>query len=455
MSKQVDVLNLEWSSSPSRDRESSTLVCNYLRYQGLNVVEGSVFIGFSLINQLKPKLLFISNAIGATINIDLVKYAKSLGIYCVTGTSEGNFREEQISQFIWGHNTEQILFEDFWAVWTKQAKEMVVKKHPEISNRVVICGGQGFDRYVISSHDDQWFKPTQEQTSKLTIGIGCWDFGLFYEQDSRYRKISKHLDKNQIDFFKADCLKFNKELKTLIENHPHITFIIKLHPGNQLGDASSGVEGLRNLPNVYIYKNDASVLQCICASDIWLSYESTTAMEAWLMNKPTALLNPSGIDFPLRHNMHLAQPNFPDAKAWSSAINEFIKTGILPEFSKYLDRQKDIIRSTIQWDDGLNHVRIGNVILNLLESAPPPAPFPPHAGKQSFNILNRIKHLAYWKLSSSLRILPRFGKFYKQHKSIWSEPQLNAFSANRQTDQITFYQEYNLSKALLRSISGD
>ena len=28
----IDVLNLEWNSSPSRDREVATLVCNYLKY---------------------------------------------------------------------------------------------------------------------------------------------------------------------------------------------------------------------------------------------------------------------------------------------------------------------------------------------------------------------------------------------------------------------------------------
>ena len=42
MSK-ADVLNLEWSSFPSRDREMATLVCNYLRFQGYSVIEGSIF----------------------------------------------------------------------------------------------------------------------------------------------------------------------------------------------------------------------------------------------------------------------------------------------------------------------------------------------------------------------------------------------------------------------------
>jgi hypothetical protein len=177
-------------------------------------------------------------------------------------------------------------------------------------------------------------------------------------------------------------------------------------------------------------------------------------MEAWLMNKPSALLYPSGIDFPLRHNMHLAQPNFPDAKAWSRAIKKFKETGTLPEFNQYSNQRKDIIKSTIQWDDGLNHVRMGNIILSLLEGTHPPKSFPLHASKGSFNFLNRMKHLIYWKLSSPLRMMPRLGKFYKKNRSIWNEVEINELSINRRTNQILFYKKKGLSKDLLRSVSG-
>ena len=33
----IDVLNLEWTSTPSRDREVATMVCNYLRFQWLSL----------------------------------------------------------------------------------------------------------------------------------------------------------------------------------------------------------------------------------------------------------------------------------------------------------------------------------------------------------------------------------------------------------------------------------
>jgi len=75
----VDVLNLEWTSYLSRDRVSATLICNYLRYCGLNVVEKSIFNGFYFINKFKRKILFMTNTCGAEINQEIARYAKSNG----------------------------------------------------------------------------------------------------------------------------------------------------------------------------------------------------------------------------------------------------------------------------------------------------------------------------------------------------------------------------------------
>jgi hypothetical protein len=46
--KRLDVINLEWSSKPNRDRQVTTLVCNYLRYMGYSVSEYSCFDNYVL-----------------------------------------------------------------------------------------------------------------------------------------------------------------------------------------------------------------------------------------------------------------------------------------------------------------------------------------------------------------------------------------------------------------------
>ncbi len=68
----IDILNLEWTSSNSRDRLAATLVNNYLKLQNYRIHEGSVFDGYYLIDSLKPKILFMTNSIGAHENRDLM-----------------------------------------------------------------------------------------------------------------------------------------------------------------------------------------------------------------------------------------------------------------------------------------------------------------------------------------------------------------------------------------------
>ena len=62
--KNIEVLNLEWTSEASRDRTVATLVCNYLREMGLRVLEGNIFLGYILLVLYRPKILFITNIFG-------------------------------------------------------------------------------------------------------------------------------------------------------------------------------------------------------------------------------------------------------------------------------------------------------------------------------------------------------------------------------------------------------
>jgi len=118
MKNKYDVLNLEWTSFSSRDREAATLICNYLRYQGLSVYEGSIFNGYYLLKKYRPKILFITNTTGAIINQQVTRFAKKFKIPVITTISEGNIKESVIQSMVWGHNYERISFEDKFLVWS-------------------------------------------------------------------------------------------------------------------------------------------------------------------------------------------------------------------------------------------------------------------------------------------------------------------------------------------------
>lgn len=172
----IDILNLEWTSYPSRDRNVATLVCNYLRMMGLSVVESSVFCGFEMIDRYRPCLLFLTNGTGAKVNFDLVKYATLRGIKVVTLVSEGNFKSsiELLPEFIWGWNKDHVLYERVNMQWSERTKEMTVQLYPQIRAQIKVSGAVGFDYYKIvppPKKDSFLRKHRKEQYDKI---IG-WD----------------------------------------------------------------------------------------------------------------------------------------------------------------------------------------------------------------------------------------------------------------------------------------
>lgn len=362
----IDVLNLEWNSYPSRDRNMATLICNYLRYNDIDVVEDSIFKGFEMIDKLQPKLLFMTNGIGSAVNFELVKYASLKGVKVVTLTSEGNFYDSKkdIPVFFWGWNKDQHLYEEINMLWSERTRDLTLSIYPNLSSKIKISGGVGFDYYkIISNVSKGDFLNTYDKSHfSRVIGVGCWVFDFNAFESPHFPAV---FNKSDIIRFKKDRDDFNRILLTLIKENPDILFLLKEHPGNTGGPYVSAIESAEKFSNALILKEE-SIVDCIFVSDFWLTYESTTVIEAWLLGKQTCLLNPSGIDFS-RANVHFGSPNYPDVISLQKAVDVFYEEGILPGFADLEEQRKKIIKDTIQWDDGLNHVRAGNEVIRILK----------------------------------------------------------------------------------------
>lgn len=148
----VDVISLEWTTTPMRDRVSATLVCNYLRLQGLTVREASIWDGFQAICEARPRLLFLTNTVGAVENLELMRYAKRRNMLGASLVSEGNLQGDAAyqSEMIWGWNKEKQLHEDINMQWSEFSRESTLALHPELAGRVKVSGGVGFDNYKIA-----------------------------------------------------------------------------------------------------------------------------------------------------------------------------------------------------------------------------------------------------------------------------------------------------------------
>jgi hypothetical protein len=417
---------------------------------GYSVAEESVFNGYHHINDIKPKVFFITNTVGADINFNLMKYAKKIGINGASLISEGNFTgdDDLIGEFIWGWNTDKILYEDIHMQWSKRARELTLKMYPLLEEKVKISGGVGFDLYKIGVfvNKNRFLVKYSKKKFEKIIGVGCWDFGLLYPDDPRFAICDKFYSKTDRDRFIRDQRSFNDILRHVVANNPRILFLLKEHPGCLGGRNASAIEGLESFPNTLILKNEESIKDCINVSDFWISYESTTALEAWLLNKQTCLLNPSGTDFK-RANVYLGSPNYPTEEILQQAIEKFYNNGELPGFKELEGNRHNIIKDTIQWDDGLNHVRAGNEIIDLIDD-----PSKPKNTTTNFHYTKEMyRQLILWHLSPYLCFQKRFA-VYADHRRAFNKKQLREFQDKCMKEQIDFYKKKNLNKEDLRMI---
>jgi hypothetical protein len=454
MNKQVDVLNLEWTSTPSRDRVMATLVCNYLRIQGLHVEEKCVFDGFHEINKCNPRLLFMTNTTGAPENFELMRYAKSRGYLGLSLISEGNFTRDTGNhiEMIWGWNKEKKLYEDRYLLWSERTRSITLNLHPELEGKVGVSGGVGFDNYRLKNIQSDRMNillNLKKENYKKIIGIGCFDFGTMYPDDYRYPINMKSFTGEQIQRFRNDGIDFDRVLSSVANLCSDTLFLVKQHPGGLLGNKASGTVELSKLANVLVVNTELSIHDCINLSDFWITYESTTALEAWLLGKQTCLLNPSGRDFPRDMLVSEGSPAYGSSHELLSAIENFYNSGALPGYSEREELRNHIIKQTIEWNDGLNHVRAGNAILDLLDSVQDKNTL----GEDLTQKYTRFKQHFRWVMSPIVsKIKPYHNKC--SNKDNFNDADLKIFAAEMQSEQDFFYhsQKFNLSQ--LRQIRG-
>ena len=164
-------------------------------------------------------------------------------------------------------------------------------------------------------------------------------------------------------------LKLQKIYMDLIKSNKDILFILRYHPGI-FDEEKNEFFGLRNLDNIFIsdksFNIHYNISDLINISDLWIGYETTTAIEAWLLNKQTFLINPTSSNF-VRDNVHKGSPIVKDQFSAQLLIDEFYKNGSISKFNKLRDEREKIIKNVIEFDDGKNYFRAAKIITELLE----------------------------------------------------------------------------------------
>jgi hypothetical protein len=450
--KPVDVVALSWATSPDRDQIMATLICNYLEMQGVSLHHYSLWDGFETLYKHKPRLLFLMNPTGAVENFETMRYAHRRGLLGVGLIAEGIFQGNQayLDEMIWGWNVDKHIYEDIQLQWCRRTKDITVSFHPEVADKIAICGGVGFDNYKIKDQRvdrkallDKYGKGRYTKT----IGIGCFDFDIYYPFDKTYHTLVKNVYTDDvINRFRQDGLDFDRELSALARAHPDILFIVKFHPHAETEHQGAAVTGMKDLPNTLFLRNEEPLIECIGLSDIWIVYDSTTALEAELLGVPSCHLNPSGRDFP-RAIVNEGFPIYTNKDELSAAIDSFYMTGKLPGMSELDAARRTVIERTIGWDDGLNHVRAGNAIIDLLESSPTPV----WSEESMREMLLRWKQHVKWLVGPFIR---RYDRFLKSaaNRHLFSMPELRRYQQTKLQEQQAYYAQKGLSLSDLRQI---
>lgn len=266
-----------------------------------------------------------------------------------------------IPNFVWGVNKKQIIYETKILYWSERAKNLALSQFKDLEEKILVSGGIGFDYYKIK-------KASIKIKNKINIGIGCWDFGPYLDiNDSRFESRNENYTEKVRNRFITDSYKFNQIFHEIVAKYKNIHFTFKEHPGNQIGENASAIQGLKKFENVTVINKEKSLVECISESDLWIVYESTTALEAWLLDKKTLLVNPSGTDF-TRDITFKGSPNAKDVKELELILNKIILNLNFEEFDIKSNIRNKIIKDVIQYEDGLNHVRAGNFLIAELEN---------------------------------------------------------------------------------------
>lgn len=369
----------------------------------------------------KPDLVLISNTIGSRLHHKVTKYAYENGIKVFALISEGIFRTNGTFNYF-GYNEDRIFYQEYICHWSERTKIFFDHELPQLGERNVTTGAVGFDRYTIYDFikKDKYLERKGLQQYKKVIGYAGWAFGKIYNAQGReeLRAINKDVNA-RVRWMEDQMYKVEAILRAAVEANPDILFIMKRHPNEAnptiTKENPNEMIRLREYPNVLYITSNENLHDLISVSDLWVGFETTTAIEAWLMGKQTVFINPDP-DFN-RTNIYKGNPVLGSPEAFLEVIDSFYKDGVVPHFNdeSYKNSRKQIFRETIGFDDGMNHLRAGYYLKKVLEKIEPGEGI-----KKNIRLSHKYRFMYFLLMAGRLfYIKDLFLKLPKFKKTVW------------------------------------
>lgn len=386
--------------------------------------------------RIKPDIVLLPNTVGSPLYFEISKYAVSQNIPVFALVSEGNFRTDGTFNY-WGYNVDKKFYQEYLCLWSQRTLQFMRKELPEFADKLVCTGGTGFDRYNIYEFmsKEEFFDKRKIKRYNKIIGYAGWAFGKLYNKQGLEELLYYFKnDNSRLEWLKKQREEVEEILRKAIENNPDTLFILKKHPNEEnpsiLTEGLNEMNRLLGYENVLYVKNDENIHDLISISDFWVSFESTTALEAWIMGKQTLLINPDPEW--ARDELYRGAVIVRDYETFQKLIDGFYKTGKIEGFD---DKEKEqnrikIIKDTIGAGDGFNHIRAAYYFKKTIDIARERQIQSKFSLK--YFIMYALMHIGKYFYNKKV-----FENLYKFKKTVW------IFERFRLTQIPVLYQKYS------------
>jgi len=358
--KKHTVLFLEWSTKGREFEMDFPLMYFFEKYLGWNVEYKSQF-NLPSITKNVPDLIIMSGTTGAKLGLEWSRIIEKSNIPLFTQVTEGMFRDQDVEEFVWGWGKKEKHFSEMLSMlWSYRSYKLAINNYPETEAIYKVSGAIGFDKYTL-------FNPVKPKINygdpdKKIIGYAGFDFNNILDNKNN---LINNFGVEKFDLLMDKAFKINRILENIIQHNRDILFLLKPHPGDG-GREPLEFKGLLAFDNVQIVGNDTSILDVISISDIWLSYNSSTNLEAWLLKKPSISFNKDEDTF--SSDVLYGSILEDDAEIIDQYIKEYYEIGYINEFDKKKELRSKLISDYIGFHDGFNHVRFMSFLRPYIEN---------------------------------------------------------------------------------------
>jgi surface carbohydrate biosynthesis protein len=323
------------------------------------------------IRRRPPHLVLLPNTRGNSLYYEIGKYCEENQIPLFTHDSEGNF-STAIPYDFWAYNLSKRPLTLPVMTWNTRVKNFLIERYALPQEDIVVTGAPGFDKYqYLKKKDRALFLQKYGHTDKRKIiGYAGWAFGKL--ENKELNDLLSNINKSGESgrrWLELQRDAVEEALQQAIETFPDYLFVLKKHPRenfeSDLRDSRNEMNRLTNYPNVLYLKESEEIQDLIEVSDLWVAFESTSIMEAWLSDKPTVLINPD-VDF-TRSELYKGSAIVHDAEAFLNVLSQF-DGGDLSYFNQaeLLAERNAILSNSIGYTDGLNHLRAIKCSLDVI-----------------------------------------------------------------------------------------